>query len=344
MSEPTSDLGLSPESIELFSDNPTPVPSNDTPAPQDAPTPEPDGAPAASPPGEGTPSQGALNAYWKKFEADVKAVDPDYQLPLALQTRKNDDGTDLTLDQEFELFRLELLDYTENPYEQDPLVQSYVQAKETEGFDQSKWILDQAKAYTFLSAPSKDIVLQAYRITNEKEGRNWTEENIQSFVDGMNPIDLDLKADAIREAYQGNMGEATRAQQKDREIQYNKYVEDTSKANIEMAKSVYPEMDKISSIGGVPHSENDRAEFRKSYEELITINPKTGDPYVMELLADNNTLYKAMYLLHAADKGLISNFKEDFKKEVLDKTGIKRTQEMGGSVNLPREMQSEDYI
>lgn len=356
------DLGLSPESIEMFSETepkpgtPPATPPETPPAPGTPPgtppatppapeTPPAPGTPPATPPGTPPVQEGIenLSPYWQKLYKDVHAVDPEYKLPEVLTTRKKEDGTELTVDEEFDLLREEISRFTEDPVSDDPFIASYLQQKADPNFDYNKWISEQAKAVSFMNAPSKQLVLESFRMTNQKQNKGWTEENIQSFVDNMNPIDLELKADAIRSAYQQNYTAYMESQKVAAMAEYDKNVVAQSERNVAQIQETFKELDQLASIGGIPHGESERGEFRAKFTELVKINPKTGNPYALELLQDNAVLYKALYLLDAAERGLISNFKEDFKQQILDKTGLSKSGESGGTVNLPREMQSEDY-
>ena len=300
---------------------------------------------AAAGEGGGEPAKGGnLNPYWQKLQKDVTAHIPDYKLPEVLVTRKKEDGTDLTLDEEFDLLRQEILSFTEDPIGDDPLIQSYLAAKSGENFNEAQWIADQAKNYQFLTAPSKDIVLEAFRITNEREKKGWTEENIKSFVESMNPIQLEVQADAIRNSYRANLSEIQKQSDAAKAQQFQKLVETKTQENLSLAKEVLAEVSKVNSFGGVPHGQAEIQEFQPIYEKLVTVNPETGNAFALDLLMDNQNLYKALYLLHATDKGLIANFKEEFKAEVLNKLDVSKKSSQGGAANLAIEMSSEDYI
>lgn len=301
-------------------------------------------AQAAANPGGQSDNGGNLNPYWQKLQKDVTAHMPDYKLPEVLVTRKKEDGTDLTLDEEFDLLRQEILNFTEDPVGNDPLIQSYLAAKSGENFNEAQWIADQAKNYQFLTAPAKDIVLEAFRITNEKEKKGWTEENIKSFVDGMNPIQLEMQADAIRNSYRANLSEVQKQSEAVKAQQFQKFVETKTQENLSLAKEVLAEVSKVNSFGGVPHGQTEIQEFQPIYEKLVTVNPETGNAFALDLLMDNQNLYKALYLLHATDKGLIANFKEEFKAEVLNKLDVSKKSSQGGAANLAIEMTSDDYI
>jgi len=103
-------------------------------------------------------------------------------------------------------------------------------------------------------------------------------------------------------------------------------------------------MNKMPFIGGIPHSEADRAEFQPIFEQASLINPKTGQPFVRELLADNNTLYQALYLLHKANSGSISNFKEEYKADILKKTGLQKRVDGAAAPFTPVPPSSQDFV
>lgn len=350
------DLNLSPESIADFGDVPY-VPAEGSAAAEPGKENPGDGAPAGEPaaiPGvekaapaddsSPTGNDNQLSPYWQKLQKDITAIDPEYKLPEILTTKKKEDGTPITPEEEFDLLREEIYKHTEDPYADDPFIGSYLAAKESPEFDEAKWIAEQAKAYNFITAPAKSLVLEAFRITNEKESKGWTEENIQAFVDGMNPIDLELKADSIRNAYRGNLAESQRNSKILEQQKYTEHIQTKTQENIALAKATFTEVEKISSLGGVPHGEPERAEFQPVYEKLVTINPETGNAYALDLLMDNQTLYKALYLLHATDKGLISNFKEDFKAETLSKMDVNKNSNKGGAANVAIDVNSDEYL
>ncbi len=285
-----------------------------------------------------------LKVEYYQLEADIKKVDPNYKLPEFLTTGKLADGTVLSPEAEHALYAQEIIKHTDFGFGDDPFLASYLEAKAQDNFKLNEWMSQQTRQYSYMTMPDDDLLFSVMKDNNEATKRNWTDDQIKDYLSKLDPIDKTLRADAAR----NGINEAIKANNQRTEIQNKEklaqaIVQENQQIEQDVVK-IFDQVNKLQNIGGLPHGEAERGEFQQFFSEVAKINPKTGVPFVNEILADDTKLYTALYLLYAAENGFLNDFKEEYKDSILSKLSLTKKGHSFGNPNVPRAPESQDFL
>lgn len=239
------------------------------------------------------------------------------------------------------------------PEVNDEFVQAYQIAKKA-GIPPDEFVSLFNKDVDDPNLSSRDYLVKHYLKNNGKSDDNpdgWTREEIEAEVDSMTKFKQDLEAKQAR-------SEAAKAKEASNtkiiDSLKTKYQAKVEKANKKVEADVpklFESMKDLTEIGGIPHTEEDQNEFLPIFTELIKFNPETGKPRVNDYFHNDQTLYKALWLLHKAEKEgegsiktYLSTFKEDYKESILkDKTKIKPSKQ-AGNTKVSKLPTFDDYV
>ncbi len=288
----------------------------------------------------------SYNPVWDVLKKKLSTEENPYELPEHIVKRKKPDGSELTTEEEFEELVSHIVANVEID-EPDPFVAKYKAEKTKENFSLEEFIKQYHQETNVFSLPSKDYLFNKmkHQVANKKA--DWTDQEITEYLESKNKVELDLMANQAKEADKIALSRAAKANQQQYEVESkNKRQEAINNLNTQIssqANLLLKDMMNESSIGGIPHGQADIDEFAPYFNELVSINPATGKPKLNELLNNDKTLYRALYMLYKADKGAITDFKESYKQDVLNKTGLgKRTE--GGTQRTVRVPKPEDFV
>jgi len=296
-------------------------------------------------PPETPPAPLVPETFQSVFEADVKAINPEFVIDEGFEKMSDKDR--------FNYMKENLAPTIETPTSDDPFIQSYLKAKE-QGISAGDFQQQQNITETIKSLPSRDFLIQNLTQengANEQNPNGWSKEDIEAHVDGMNRIDMDLTANKRKEDIYKSIDVENEGY---KATQVAKVKENSETANNgpikDTIEKLFTDMGSAKDIGGIPHTSEDQAEFKKMFTDVVSLNPETGYPRTSELLNDDKVLYEMMYLYHKANqkgngglKNFLSSFKEEYKQEILDKTRLS-PRETGGStqtIGLPK---PGDYV
>ncbi len=313
--------------------DPPPNPPN-PPNPTDPPPGDPPPNPPAPPPAD---FQGA-------FEASMKTSNPEFKLDEKYATM-----TDI---EKFNYVKENLTPAEAKPHE-DPFIASYLKAKES-GVGVNDFIQQQNVAETIRTMSSRDFLINDLMRENgqtEKNPDGWTKEDIETEVDTMSKIKMDLAAKERKQTlFAGIEQQNQQAQIANKELIKTQSEEANSGYIKETIDKLFMDMSEITEIGGIPHSKEDQEIFKQMFTDTVSINPETGYPRTKELFNDDKVLYEVLYLynkIHGEGEGslknFLSSFKEEYKQEILDKSRLSPRKE-GGHFKTTKLPKSDDYV
>jgi len=318
---------------------PTPDPNPTSPAsPPANPPATPPADPPKDPPADPTPAADFNTAFLN----DMKINGKEFTLPENFST--------MSPQEQYDFFKQNVTSGVTSSTD-DPFVQSYNKAKE-QGLNSEEFIRQQMLAETVKAMPSRDFLIQSLIQENGKTEENpngWTREDVESYVDNMNPIDRDTKANERKnQLYQNIDLENEKHQAK---LSENIRVE-AEKANATTVKqtvdALFAKKASATDIGGIPHTPQEQEAFKQIFTDAVEINPETGYSRTRELFSDDEVLYDTLFIYHKLKqsegglKNFLSNFKEEYKQELLDKTRL-APRKQDGSLHTVAVPKPEDF-
>jgi hypothetical protein len=293
--------------------------------------------PPATPPGDngGAPQNPAapeggeaveINPYIDVMQKRFKLNGIELEVPKELQ------GKDVSPDVVVDYMQNKILMHNAT---NDPFLNEYMTASKTEGFNREEFIKSYNDKNAMLNMPSKDFLKESYRQKNGKSEENpngWTDEDIDTRLNKMDRIELDEQADAIKASLREKMKSPSLNKE-----QIEKRINIANEAIFKNIEDVSLIMSKENNIGGVPHTQEDAAEFKEVFKKLSAINPETGKPKFTDFFSDDKNLYQSLYLMWKAtnsNNGInkwLSDFKEGYKAEILSKTGVNQRRDAGNA-------------
>jgi hypothetical protein len=235
----------------------------------------------------------------------------------------------------------------ENVAYSDPFINEYVNASKQEGFSREKFLQQYNHKVSLLNLPSKDFLYNYFKSQNGKSEQNpdgWTDEEINTHLSKLTRIELDTQAGQLK----SKLKESIFKPKVDPEALAKK-AEIANKALSKRVNTLFDVMSQEKEFGGIPHTEEDAKNFKEFFSAISTINPKTGRPILSTMLNDDKVLYKAMYLLWKAEgtekniKAWLSDFKEGYKEDVLNRTRVNQRRDSGNARQVTV-MKPEDYV
>lgn len=291
-----------------------------------------------------TEPSASYDPMWDIFKSKVSSDEYKYEIPDLLKTGK--EGKPLTKEEEFDLLVDNIIKHVEIQ-DDDPFIAAYKAEKAKPDFDQNKFFESYKSEADIFELPSKEYLTTVFKRQAEDEKNGWTDDDINQYLGTKSKIELDMMASQHKQQNKAAMIEQARQREKEN-YQKNKEAIDQRVKDVNMrissdADKLISKMITESSIGGVPHGQADIEEFTPFFKSMVSIDPATGKPPITQLLSNDETLYKAMYLLFKADKGAITDYKEKFKQDILNKTGLSKRVE-GGTQRTVKVPTTEDYV
>lgn len=258
------------------------------------------------------------------FLSQVKEKQPDYKLP--------DEIAQGTPAQKLS-FLAEV--FSKLPERNDPFIKEYMEAKAA-GKTSTDFIKERQQQVNILELPSKDFMIQHLTRKNgrtEENPNGWTPETIRDHVENMNPIDLDLKADELKQTTRTELQTQQQNTQTKAKQEYQSRIQKVNQETMKQADELFGIMKAQTNIGGIPHTDSDQVEFKEVFKQATEINPETGESRLKDLFSDDQALYKALYLLHKANNGEIdkwmATFRQDYKEKLKDKLRVNQSTQTG---------------
>lgn len=224
---------------------------------------------------------------------------------------------------EFDALVQTIINNTTMPGEGDPFIEGYLQ---TPAEQRAEFVKNYNASTQIVSLPTDDVLKWQYsNVKDDKGERVYKDEEITEYLEKTSKLQKDREANQIRTQLQEQQ---TKAQAGPTYTQ--EQIDAALKtANDDIMARVTPILaaeDALTEVHGVPYTPEMKADFKQTFTMLNTINPKTGDPYYNAFLKDDNNFRDVVraYSLMKDNKlkSYLSNFKEDFKTDVLDKLDL----------------------
>lgn len=205
----------------------------------------------------------------------------------------------------------------------DPFIDGY---NATPPEKRAEYVANYNQAQQVLSMDAEAGLKFVYQqAINEKGERLYTDEDIEADLSSRSKLNKDREWQGMKTTIQA---EQTRAMTppEPTQAEIDEYL---TKANADVMKIITPmlaEEDAMTEVYGIPYTSEMKAQVKENIIKLNSINPKTGDPYLYEFLAENNNLRDVIRATSLKQdnsiKTYLSNFKEDFKAETFEKLGL----------------------
>lgn len=208
----------------------------------------------------------------------------------------------------------------EEDEETDPFIRAYmsVDPDKRPGFLRS--FMNQME---FLNMDSKNgvrVYLLAQKGADNKA--KYTEEEADAYIGKKDKIELDELWDRIRDKAQAQQDEFFKSFTPSPENEEKKRVK-TNQFISQRVDAVLKDFDTLDTFGEVTLTKEMKDEFKNLFRAITQINPRTGQPYLIGMISDDNVLRDVLLSSFLLDGGHIkkhiSTFKEDFKGEFFSK-------------------------
>ena len=293
---------------------------------------------AAAPGAEGGAAAPEVHPYIEAMTTNLKLSGVEYTPPEGFN--------DLTPDKQFEVLKGEIISHSNST--EDDFITAYREAK-TKGIRADDFVKGYQSANAIYDLPSNDFMVKYLQVQNgvsEENPNGWSKDDIDTYVGGLSKIELDLEAKRLKV----EMRDANKAKpiSPEEQVKIDNRLKVANEAIQETSTKLFAKMSKVTDIGGIPHTVEDQQNFQQVFSDLVEINPETGRARVQDFFNSDDVLYKALYLLNKAEgdgssmKSFLSNFKESYKKDVLEKTRIHPRQDQG-NIATSKIPKSEDY-
>lgn len=312
----------------LGSELPPVTPPVETPPVVIPPTVSPVVPPTKTPPVE-TPETVEYNPVIDQMRSTFAQQGIEVEIPKEFQ------GTEVPADKVYQFINDTLQKQQQSS---DPLISQWNKAK-TDGLDVNQFIQQKVEQQQLLGLEPKEFLTRLYKARNGKTEQNptgYTDEAIQEHLNKMSPIEVDEQATA----YKAQLGETFNkptTQSQSPEI-IAQQAEVSNKEAEKITTKLFTDMSQRSEIGGIPHGQADIDDFKPVFTDMVMKNPETGKTRVQELLSDDKILYDVLYAYHKMSSGglktYLSQFKESYKAEILDKTGLKPNVTSGSTYTI----------
>jgi hypothetical protein len=208
----------------------------------------------------------------------------------------------------------------------NPLALDLHNASTQEGFDLTQWTQSKLGDTVVLGKTDEEVIrydlVKTHGLFDEtKNPGGLKEDDIKSYVDGLNTIQKKQEARRIRESIK----QQQTSSQQQIQVQNQKLVEDgvkkmSDERNV-MLNKLFVDTRKIKEIAGLPLSQTQHEAFEPVFRELITPPSIDKDAPINELLSNNETLYRLAYMLlkQGEFKAYHTDLKEKVKQEIWDK-------------------------
>ncbi|OGM08894.1 hypothetical protein A2Z67_02695 [Candidatus Woesebacteria bacterium RBG_13_36_22] len=193
-------------------------------------------------------------------------------------------------------------------------------------FDLAKWTQAKIGDTVVLGKTDEEVIrydlVKTHGLFDEtKNPGGLKEDDIKSYVDGLNTIQKKQEARRIRESIKQQQTSSQQQLQVDNKKLVDEQVKKISDERNVMLNKLFVDTRKIKEIAGLPLSQTQHEAFEPVFRELITPPSIDKDAPINELLSNNETLYRLAYMLlrQGEFKAYHTDLKEKVKQEIWDK-------------------------
>ena len=281
---------------------------------------------------EPKPYELAYKPMWEKLEKD------GIKIPENFKKGEFGEGKD-----EWGAFIDTVLENTEvegTEPAKDPFIENYLQVVPEK---RNEYIQQYQNAQEFFKLPADDGLKAWYqaqtKVEDGKEVRKWDDAAIDKSIDAMSPIQKEDEWNRAKSIAQKSFDDTYKKGSEQREQDNTVRIENLNKTNLETAKKVAADIDKMTEFGGVPLTDDVKLNAKSDFYKLTQIDPTTGSPHLLGLLNDNAKLMKFILAnsIYNGDsvKEYLSTQNEKYAKLILDEKLDIAPKPKSGSIGQP---------
>lgn len=287
--------------------------------------------------------------FFNEMKTRISTAEKPWEIPQELVTGKKADGTEMTAAERFEATLKHIYDNTEFDNDDDDFIASYRAEKTAAGdkFDLHSYIQKQNDNLNILKADDNTFYTKYLESFKKEDGTSqYSADQIKDHISKLDPISLAEKVTALKSAIAEQNKQLTqKSNESIKQAEQAEYEKWETARKAEVSKVLADVKNTVKDIGGIPITEGDLKEFEPVFDRMTQRNPETGNLYMDDYLrSNNNQVFKMLYLMHLVDGGnmanYFSNYKEEVKQKLLDKTSISPniTHGLGvqGGVSMPK--------
>ena len=246
---------------------------------------------------------------------------------------------------EWDALRNVIIENTEMPGEGDPFVQQYLNIPADQ---RPEFIKQYNERQAFYTLPASEGISSWYSsLVDDKGQPKYTEEQITQYVDKLDPITQDQEWQKIQQMARGAEQQMWNTQSEKYKAVEAQRMEQTNVRRRQTAQQVAMEIDTMKDYASIPLADDVKAEIKKNFEFLTQINPKTGNPHIINLLNDDKKLLDIVAALTIKEGDYVRKYlsaeKENFKDEILDKLDP-NPKSKGGAQMFKVSQRPEDFV
>ena len=263
------------------------------------------------------------NPLWDIAQKEFVNAGSTFDLPEALKTGKLEDK-DLTAEDEFRLLKESIIKNTKFGFEEDPMVNYYLFAKERNPNIDPLQFIEEYKTSVTIHSMDDDVFLSNYLKANQPEmDESDITETISKLGNEKSEIVQSLKQEVLKDFYTENDSISQKKVQ-----EYEKYMEQFDKRRESDVNVLLSGISKDRKVGELQLDEDTYKEFEKEFKstflrgtdnQLVTIN--VPEKFV-NMLSDDKELMKMMAYYKYGDK-LIKKEIEKRQSELEEQLGVK---------------------
>lgn len=275
---------------------------------------------------------------WKVLYAQLSNDTDKYEIPNAIITGKNEDGTELTEIQKNKLFIEEVRKNTTAEIPQDPFIARLQIAKlQGENFNYSDFLANEKARVDVLNLPDETYMKLFMKQTQGKTEENpngFTDEDIDAWIQKQDKITMATKVKEMKTQYLNDIAA------EDEKI-FNEYYGNTKKSiddqnkeldgiATEYLKSIEP----TNEFHGIPFDEVTKKDFSDKFREWIKRSPETGINKFEEYQQSDDNFKKLAPIFYLVMTGklqdVVKSHVDNIKKQILEKLGIESEAQISG--------------
>jgi len=288
--------------------------------------PPPATVPAAEPKPATTPDvfKFEYQKIWDQFEKD------GIEIPSEYKTGKFGDQMD-----EVKAIRKLIIDNTEFPGENDPFIQKYLLTPADKRQELlNSFVQDQGYFNLDANAGLKKMYQEE---VDETGKRTFEDADIDEYLNKLNKIEKEMMWRNAKTQKKQMESSKMQSFQDNRAKEYTDKIVAANKARVESANTMLEAVKEMKEFGGVPLDQDTKDEFSKMFTAWSQLNPKTGRPYFIDFINEDDSNFRDVILAYSLlrnekVKAHLSSYKEDFKEELLNGLDLNSKPKRGGHV------------
>jgi len=263
----------------------------------------------------------SYNPFWDEFKAAGGTI------PEAIIKGELEEGKT-----ELQYYNEEVAKGVKEPEVTDPFLKGYNEAE-----DKQAYLRNHAEAQEIMNLDENAGLRKLWSNQKDDKGeRLITDEEIEQSLNDMTPAKKKMEWQQAKEQMTANQTKIAEQQNAARKQEFLEKLPEYNQERETLVNKTLVQIDEMKDAGGIPISDEFRTTFKKDFLALSNIEPEQGQPLINHWLSKDQNVFEALlaHQLVFKDKevaGFLSNFKEDYKQNILDKTNLNKKEKPGSS-------------